>query len=146
MSATQTATTPVPMHAGIRRLAIVVRDDGFDKMLPPLSFAYAQACRGVEVDILFDLWAVRALTEDGADMVAFDRVPGRHAGQGLPASIADFLERLAATGKVRFYASQYATATFGVKPADLISAAEGIVDPAWFLTEKAGRADRCQYF
>lgn len=130
----------------MKRTAIVIRDDGFDRMLPPLSFAYAQACRGVEVDILFDLWAVRALTEEGADMVAIDRLPGRRAGQGLPTNVADFLERLAATGKVRFYASQYATATFGVRPADFTVPAEGIVDPAWFQAEKVRRADHSQDF
>jgi len=149
MFARRTAMTPEAMHdahAGLRRLAIVVRDDGFDKMLPPLSFAYAQACRGVEVDILFDLWAVRALTEEGADMRALDGAPGRRSGSGLPTNIADFLKLLAATGKVRFYASQYATATFGVRPADLMAEADGIVDPAWFLAEKAGRADHCRYF
>ena len=143
MFARRTAMTPEAMHdahAGLRRLAIVVRDDGFDKMLPPLSFAYAQACRGVEVDILFDLWAVRALTEEGADMRALD---GLHASQSVPTDVAAHLKRLAATGKVRFYASQYATATFAVKPADLMDEAEGIVDPGWFL---AGRADHCRYF
>lgn len=143
MSALQTATTSEPMQDEPtipRRLAIVIRDDGFDKMLPPLSFAYAQACRGVEVDILFDLWAVRALTAEGADMRAFD---GLHASQSAPPDVAAHLKRLAATGKVRFYASQYATATFGVKPADLMAEAEGIVDPGWFL---AARADHCRYF
>jgi len=143
MSAPHTAITQEPMQdepSASRRLAIVIRDDGFDKMLPPLALAYAQACRGVEVDILFDLWAVRALTADGADMRALD---GVHAGHGTPTTIAAFLKRLSATGMVRFYASQYATATFGVKPADLMDEAEGIVDPGWFLAE---RADHCRHF
>jgi len=147
MHATQTAmkhvTTAAEAPSAIRRLAIVVRDDGFDKMLTPLSFAYAQACRGAKVDILFDLWAVRALTADGADMRALDGLRDGRAGQGTPTDVAAFLKCLAATGMVRFYASQYATATFGVKPADLMDEAEGIVDPGWFLAE---RAHHCRYF
>lgn len=138
----------------MKRTAIVIQDDGFDQMLPPLAYAYAQACRGVEVDILFDLWAVRALTDEGAHMVAIDDLyagdldglPGRRFRRNLPTNITDFLKLLAATGKVRFYASQYATSTFGVKRADLMAETEGIVDPSWFQSEKIGRADHYRLF
>lgn len=138
----------------MNKMAIVVRDDSYDKMLTPLAFAYLTASEGVQVDMLFVNWAVRALTEEGARKIQVD---GRHAeddawvrervaAAGLPNDINELLKALKETESVNFYACSLAANVFGVEEQDLIPEASGIVGAAWFINDKAAQADHCQYF
>lgn len=138
----------------MKKLAIVVRDDAYDRLLTPLTFAWVMANEGTEVDILFVLWAVRVLTPEGLQAL---RVDAHHAAEeaslrerlardGDPVEIHDFLRLLKSTGKVRLYGCRLAAATFDVTAEGVVAEADGIVDASWFLKEKAMQAEHCQYF
>lgn len=138
----------------MKSMAIVVRDDSYDKLLTPFSFAYLQASEGCQVDMLFVNWAVLALTEEGAREIKIqgDRadkdpwVREQVAKAGLPNDINALIKALKETGKVNFYACSLASQIFGVDDNNLIPEAEGIIGASWFLNEKAAKADHCQYF
>lgn len=138
----------------MKSLAMVIRDDSYDKILTPLAFAYLTAAEGVEVDMLFVNWSVQALTEEGARNL---KVEGRHADQdawvreqvakaGLPNDVHELLKALKETGTVRMYGCSLAASIFGVSDDNLIPEAEGIVGASWFLNDKMAKADHCQYF
>lgn len=144
------ATPPRPLE----RVAIVVRDDAFDRLLTPLTFAWELGRSGVEVDVLFVLWAVRVLTPEGVRQIKID--PG-HADReawlrerlqrdGDPLEIHDFLKLVKSTGHVRLHGCRLAAQTFDVTPDALLPEVEGIIDPGDFLRTIVARADHCQYF
>ncbi len=138
----------------MKNLAIVVRDDEYDKILTPLAFAYLEAAEGTEVDILFVNWAVRALTEEGAKKI---KIGASHADKdawlrervsaaGLPNDINTLLKTIKETGSVRFYACSLAANIFEVDENNIIPEAEGIVGASWFLNDKILKAEHYQYF
>jgi len=138
----------------MKKLAIIIRDDEYDKILTPLAFAYLEAAEGAEVDILFVNWAVRALTVDGAKEL---KVGASHADQdawvrervtqaGLPNDINTLLKVIKETGSVRYYACSLAANIFGVNEGNLIPEAEKIVGASWFLNDIVIKADHYQYF
>ena len=151
---TMTPKPPVAAARELKRLAIIIRDDAFDRLLTPLTFAYEMGRKGVEVDVLFVLWAVRVLSRDGVKEIKIDP---RHADReawlrerlqrdGDPLEIHDFLKLVKSTGHVRLHGCRLAAATFDVRENDLIPEADDIIDPGKFLQQIALRADHCQYF
>jgi peroxiredoxin family protein len=144
------ASSPRPL----KRLAIVIRDDAFDRLLTPLTFAWEMGRAGVQVDVLFVLWAVRVLTPEGARECKIDPryadradwLRERLQRDGDPLEISDFLKLLKSTGHVRLHGCQLAAITFDVTTENLLPEADGIIDPGDFLRTIAMRADHCQYF
>lgn len=151
---TITPNPPVAAARELKRLAIIIRDDAFDRLLTSLTFAWEMGRKGVDVDVLFVLWAVRVLSRDGVKEIKIDpRCADREAGlrerlqrDGDPLEIRDFLKLVKSTGHVRLHGCRLAAMTFDVSQDDLIPEAEGIIDPGDFLQKIALRADHCQYF
>ncbi len=151
---TLTAEPTAASATALKRLAIVIRDDAFDRLLTPLTFAWEMGRKGVEVDVLFVLWAVRVLSREGVQEVKIDPryadreawLRGRLQRDGDPLEIHDFLKLVKSTGHVRLHGCRLAGMTFDVTEDNLIPEADGIIDPGDFLRDIAMCADHCQYF
>ena len=103
---------------------------------------------GVEVDVLFVLWAVRVLRLKGRAVkidprYAHREEDARACSDGDPLEIQDF-SSLKSTGHVRLHGCRLAAMTFDVAPEDLLPEADGILDPGEFLRSIAAGADHCQ--
>src|SRR5262245_60624898 len=140
---THTELPPRPLE----RVAIIIRDDAFDRLLTPLTFAWEMGRSGVEVDVLFVLWAVRVLTPEGAAQVRIDPrysdreewLRKRLQRDGDPLEIRDFLTLVKSTGRVRLHGCRLAAQTLDVSPEHLLPDADGIIDPGEFLRTVVAR-------
>ena len=131
------------------KLAIIVREDAYDRILTPLAFAYLGTASDMEVDMLFVNWAAKILTKGGAENLKVSQehegsdemVKAKVAEAGLSTDIYENIKTLKATGKVRMYVCSLAASIFGVTRENLVPEAEDIVGATWFLLEKAEKAD-----
>ncbi|MCC5928872.1 MAG: hypothetical protein JJU28_06475 [Cyclobacteriaceae bacterium] len=137
-----------------KRIGIIIRDDRYDKILTPLVMALGMAEKGVQVDLLFVNWAVRALTPEGVKSLKID---GRHATeetwlreriakQNFPVEIHDYFKLLKATGKVTLNGCFISANAFDVRQENMIAEADDLVDTASFMEEMINEANHCQYF
>jgi len=138
----------------IKKIGIIIRDDRYDKILTPLVMAMGMAEKGVQVDMLFVNWAVRALTPEGVKSLKID---GRHAAeepwlkdriakQNFPVEIHDYFKLLKATGKVTLNGCYISANAFDVSQEKMVSEADALVDTVSFMENMIQEADHCQYF
>lgn len=138
----------------LERLAIVVREGTYDRVLTPFAFAYLAAASGAQVDLLFVNWAVRAVMQGEADRLPMsaehaqegDYVRRQVELAGLPSKISELVAALKQTGKVSIYVCSLAAQIFGATRENLLPEVDEIVGATWFLTERVLGADTTQYF
>ncbi|ADH85697.1 hypothetical protein [Desulfurivibrio alkaliphilus] len=131
------------------RLAMIIRDDSYDRVLTPLAFGYLGAAIYDEVDILFVSWAAKLLTEEG---LRDAKISADHAGQeemvkegvrsaGLPDDLYEIIKLMKETEKINFYLCSLAGHVFGVSKESAIPELNEVVGATWFLTKKAHGAE-----
>ena len=135
-------------------MAIIIRDDSYDKVLTPLAFGYLGVAAYDEVNLLFVNWSARLLTEEG---LAAARVGGNHVGTdemvregvrsaGLPDDLYAIIRALKETGKVNFYLCSLAAQVFGVTKEAAIPELDEVVGAMWFIEEKGNPAETFMQF
>lgn len=138
----------------MKRLAIIIRDDAYDRVLTPLAFAWLAASAGTEVDVLLVNWAARLVLPGEADTL---KTSANHQEQdawlrqqviaaGLPANVGDLLQAMKETGRVRLWVCSLAAQVFGVRQEEALPILDGIVGATTFLYEKAAAADLTMTF
>ena len=138
----------------LERLAIVVRESAYDRVLTPLAFAYLAAASGAQVDLLFVNWAVRAVMQGEADRLEMsaehahegDYVRRQVERAGLPAQVSELVAAVKHSGKVAIYVCSLAAQIFGATRENLLPEVDEIVGATWFLTDRVLAADTTQYF
>jgi peroxiredoxin family protein len=147
-------TTDAPHSPALGRLAIIVREGAYDRVLTPLAFAYLAAAAEAKVDILFVNWAVRTVMQGESEKLPMssehadelEYVRSQVAAAGLPPDIPDIISAIKATGNVNIYVCSLAAQIFGATPDNVLPEVDEIVGATWFLTDKAKNADLLQCF
>jgi peroxiredoxin family protein len=141
------AEVPAPP---LTRLALIVRDDAYDRVLTPLVFAYVAACSDVQVEMLFVNWGVHVVMQGECERLPMsaghtdehELIRDRLSRTGLPPSVNEIIAELKATGNVHLYVCSMAAHLFGATPENLLPQVDGIVGATWFLTDRAQRAEQ----
>ncbi len=132
-----------------KRMAIVIREAAFDRILTPLAFAWLGAASDMQVDLLFVNWAVRVLKKGEAEKLS---VSAEHieqdawlrqqvASAGLPTNVYEIIKAIKETGRARLYACSLAAQIFDVNAETLIPEADGIIGATSFVLENMATAD-----
>lgn len=138
----------------MQRLAIIVREGSYDRVLTPLAFAYLAAASDVHVDMLFVNWAVRGVMKEESQHLPMsaehadelDYVRQRVAAAGLPPDIPDIITAIKSTGNVSIYVCSLAATIFEATEDNVLPEVDGIIGATWFLADCANGADITQCF
>ncbi len=139
----------------MKKLAIIIRDDAYDRLLTPLAFAWLAAASGTEVEVLLVNWAARLVLPGEAEKLRVSTDHGDRdawlkeqvAAAGMPANLADLLRAVRETGKVHVWVCSLAAQVFGVQEGTVqASLCDGIVGATTFLHDHAAGADLTMTF
>jgi hypothetical protein len=98
--------------------------------------------------------ALLALTPEGAKSL---KVDGRHsdkepwlrkqlADAGVPPDVHDFLKEVKQAGKITLNGCMDSAEVLGIRAADLIVEADGLIDSSRFIEDAVNKGIHCMYF